>query len=465
MNLKICDMAMAGGKSTAILHELNNNPAVRHLIIVPYLDEIDRFVLNTNCVAPDDKKGTKSKDIKKLIEEEHTNIVCAHALFELFDDDVLVALKDRHYNIITDEIPNLIDIEFLKENENNDIKYLIKESKISIDPENYNQINWIAKEAAKTSTETFISDKLKYNEIYYLKLKDKTAIIRMIKSEIFSVFDSVMVCTYRFDNSMLDYYCQLHKIDIENYYISQSDNTITLKSNDGEYTINDRVFIKGIEKFNYPKSVDRIDIDFADKFIAKIETEYDTWLGHNYYKNNIKSTKINGVYKYELNSVLNNIKKSANNYVQAVKRKTSKKSDSVMWTCFGSKDKNKQEENYKYAMVGQDLLVKNFIPCNTVASNDYRDCNIVVCLCGVFLNPYICNFFNNNNIKVDERSYTLSMFLQLLWRSNLRVENSTEKVYVYIASPELRKIFKEWLIDFYTDDIIYNVLKLKFDTK
>ena len=218
--------------------------------------------------------------------------------------------------------------------------------------------------------------------------------------------------------------------------------------------------MKGIEKFNYPEGVDRIDTVLADNYIDKIKAEYDVGLGHNYYKNNIKATKENGVYDYELSPVLAKIRKSANNYVQTIKGKTGKSSDNVMWTCFGSKEENRNEKNFKYAMAGTDLLIKNFIPCNTVASNDYKDCTIVVCLCGVFLNPNIVNFLKQNNVKVNAQSYTLSMFLQLLWRSNLRVEDSKQKIYVYIASPELRENFKEWLIDFSTDDIIHNELKM-----
>ena len=119
--------------------------------------------------------------------------------------------------------------------------------------------------------------------------------------------------------------------------------------------------------------------------------------------------------------------------------------------------KDKAENEYFYTtfkdfqkkvIMGQRNLRANcFLANNAKATNDYQDRCIVACLCAKFANPALGIFFNQLNIAFDEKLFTLSELVQFIWRSNIRVQDSDDIVYVYIPCEEIRTLFANWLKD------------------
>ena len=93
-------------------------------------------------------------------------------------------------------------------------------------------------------------------------------------------------------------------------------------------------------------------------------------------------------------------------------------------------------------------IIECFKSCNYKASNEFRDRTAVAYICEINLNPNILHFLKIFGITVNQEAkndFTLSIFLQFLWRSNIRDAKSTQSIDVYIPSPRLRELFAEWL--------------------
>ena len=64
------------------------------------------------------------------------------------------------------------------------------------------------------------------------------------------------------------------------------------------------------------------------------------------------------------------------------------------------------------------------------------------------------NFFKQVNIDFDEILFSLSEIVQLVWRSNIRVQESEKPVFVYIPNKRTRDIFNDWLIEGKNQEIL-----------
>ena len=101
----VVDSIMGSGKTSwaiEYMNEIFGEGARRIIYVTPYIDEIKRVKQNTNknFKEPDQKKGKGSKlnHFKKLLEDGE-NIITTHALFGMFDEDVMILLKNYNYKI------------------------------------------------------------------------------------------------------------------------------------------------------------------------------------------------------------------------------------------------------------------------------------------------------------------------------------------------------------------------------
>lgn len=129
----------------------------------------------------------------------------------------------------------------------------------------------------------------------------------------------------------------------------------------------------------------------------------------------------------------------------------------IMWTTF---------KDYKNEFINRYLpeIIENkttgshidlFVSNNARATNKYSDRTAVLYLCEINMDSNIANFlstmFKSKNLDINltelKDDFTLSCFLQYLWRSNIRKVKSTLKINVYLPSPRIRKLFKVWLME------------------
>ena len=103
--ITIYDAVMGSGKTTHIIQHMNSNPQQKYIYITPNLEEckrIDEACPKLDFKHPSNDKGTKLKDLQRLVELEH-NIVSTHSMLTNFTADTLELLHNRNYHLILDE--------------------------------------------------------------------------------------------------------------------------------------------------------------------------------------------------------------------------------------------------------------------------------------------------------------------------------------------------------------------------
>ena len=103
-----------------------------------------------------------------------------------------------------------------------------------------------------------------------------------------------------------------------------------------------------------------------------------------------------------------------------------------MWTSF---------EDYKSQVKGKGYS-NGFVPCNSRATNDYKDKTNCAYLINRYYNPMINRFFTDKGVKIEEDIWALSELIQWLFRSAIREE---KEVNLYMPSSRMRSLLKDWL--------------------
>jgi hypothetical protein len=91
--------------------------------------------------------------------------------------------------------------------------------------------------------------------------------------------------------------------------------------------------------------------------------------------------------------------------------------------------------------------MKRFLPCNAKATNEYRNCTGVAYLCNRYFDVNCTNYLarlaeeeQNPELRFNNDTFALSELLQFIWRSNVRVKDSDQPVYVYIPDRRMREL-------------------------
>ena len=431
MSLKICDAPMGYGKSSSIINLVNKDKGKeKYIIAVPYLSEVDRFVSAAGCIAPDEdkKKGkTKSSDLLSLV-KEGKNIVCTHKLSELFFDAVLEECQKQNYTIIFDEFPDILSVVSLTYSNDSDIQNLIRDKKINIDSSNYNKITWIySNKQDPEKREKEIIELLKSRDLYYIGYG---YLVSAFRSKTFEYFKKIIFCTYRYENSYLDYYFKFFDL------ITPTEDTFLHIEKE-----NDTYFFKDGYDKGYP-DVSRIELAkqrYIEDGIKLSKTFCDNAVWDD--------TKIKGTKLFSL-------KKKACNFVRNCQEKDGTGVAAILWTTYKYDDKkntDKKTGTNKKINMKQALIDSQYLPevyweaCNLLARDDLKERTIVCYLVGLYDNPNIKKFLSQKGIKIDINEFTLRMLIQFIWRSNLRVAESSKKVHILVADMTARKLLVDWI--------------------
>jgi len=121
------------GKSTRMIQYIRDNPEEKYLVVLPLLDEIDRYqeeLPELDFKAPLKKNVTKTEQFKNFLKDQ-SNILCTHSLFSRWDDEIEQLISAVGYHIIIDEEAGIIESVSIKSKV---IENLKKLKYISIDP-------------------------------------------------------------------------------------------------------------------------------------------------------------------------------------------------------------------------------------------------------------------------------------------------------------------------------------------
>lgn len=395
------------GKTTAIINLINSSPFEHWLVVTPFKTEVDRICENTSCVQP---IGKKAKEILLLLADEK-NVCCTHALFDLFTAETLELLKG--YNLIIDEEPtvikNLVGYGQKKNAECPSIieQYGLQDYKLLMDchlvsADVNGKLSWNENHEYNTKQykkDGIFEDLRKRLELYDLYQYGKT-IIQCTKRETWQEFKSILICSYRIQDSFLKYYCDLYNINTQYKHI--------------EYGL----IVDGYR----PLKPHKLNLLYPVGLPVDIPCPCSkNWYQHNI-KEKTKGTKKAVKLKYFFRKLIQELPK-----VDKGK---------YFWTCYKG-----YEEFFTY---DRNISIRNWKPCNLKGTNELTDC----CLVGYFVNRFadvdVKNFLSSKGIKVKERALALSELIQFVWRSNIRTKDE-KKVTVFIPAQELLKDFKKWI--------------------
>lgn len=431
---------MGAGKSTAVINYINScgkfgsDSDTRFIVFVPTITERKRFINETGAKTPDNTNCSKIKSILDMIVSGE-NIVTTHALCQLFTDETITAFQESEYKYIAffDEIPsffnNVVGGTTKRDTENDriitkfgkaDVKLMQTANIVKVEN---GKIIYNSDSEYGRSEEFNIFDNIKFLGSHcdlfpYGKDKDGyfTSIIAFAKRSIFECFHEIWFCSYLTKGSMIENYCQLNDIDMIYYHID--DNCNVVKNPDGLYYE------------SYPEGLERLEILELPKF------NMNNSLSKQWY------SKAKNEHNKTSMKVLEGKFRSAYEYM----KKHSVTAKTFIWTLF---------KEYKEVLKVNGRLIpvnKTWIPCNTKATNDYSGCTGIAYLCNRYFDRNCYNYLSqlaiekqNDKIKFNDDIYALSELIQFIWRSNIRIKNSSKKIYVWIPDNRMRNLLFDFI--------------------
>ena len=393
----IVDEMMGKGKSSAAINYINNSKNEKFIVITPYLDEVDRY--KTSCAekhfkSPIRKNGKKIIDLKSLLKKGE-NVVCTHALFQKFDDDIITMCKSLGYVMIMDEVAEVVQEYDISED---DLHLLLNENCYI---EN-GLLKW--KEECQGYHGEFEEIKNLCN-LGGLSIVRGKAILWLFPIKIFEAFEKTFILTYMFSSQLQCFYYDYYKIDykyiyvagnsIDNYRFSEKPSTV-----ENQYNYNDLIHILDNYKLN---------------IIG--EGKYD--LSMSWYD------------KYNDSAMMKQLQNNIINFFRNIRPDNAK--DNI-WTTF---------KEYKPKLSAKGYA-RGFIPLNMRATNSYKERTSVAYPVNRFLNPMIKAFFQDQGVTVNEDGYALSEMLQWIWRSAIR---DGREIWVYVPSSRMRSLLQNWITE------------------
>jgi len=388
---------MGSGKTSYFRREvLPNEQAKNFLYVTPRLNDIEEFISKTrrDFVQPENKGAGKLSNIVDLLNDQR-DIAATHELFRRFDDRCKQALSDNHYTLILDEA--LSAVEQYKTKADNFI-HLLESKDIKIEPDG--MIKWIG----RTDLDFDFNDirTLSLNECLFVV--DGKFYVWHFPHDIFSLFDKVYVLTYNFKGSLLKYYFDLYEIIYDYKSICEVDGRYQLT----EYAPADLTIPR-----NRIKLYDRKDLN--ENIGQKENLLSATWCSRAHNRPKLVQLQKNLV-TYQSN-------------------RAKAKSCDTLWTTYKETRKHLRHKGY----------ANSFLPCNTKSTNEYQDRHALMYCVNWYTHPEIKKFFDMRGTTIDQDQIALNEMIQWIWRSNIRVNDSSDSINLYIPSPRMRRIFTEWL--------------------
>lgn len=435
LTFHIIDSPMGSGKSSALIHSIRKSrlfrpdTSQRFIVFVSSIKERDeRFLQQLSARQPPTEPYCKS--ILGLI-ARGDNIVTTQSLYNIFNDETIEAFHKSNYTYTAffDEIPPLFhgasggkflqkdagviarfgsrDIELMQQ-EN---MILLKNGEIHFNPEcDYHQ------NRPQRNTESNVFDAIRELESrcnllpYGNRNGLFTGIVAFTRRELFACFNECWFCSYLTGDSMLANYCVKNHIDRVYYHIE--DGRI-VRNPGGEYME------------TYPEGLDRLVILDDSRF------NMENSLSKEGYRKLAKSRD-----GEERKRLLTGMR-----YAYEFMKEHGVRSNSFIFTTF---------KDYKELLASDGRhypSMKRFLPCNVKATNEYCNCTGVAYLCNRYFDVNCTNYLSrlaeeeqNPELRFNNDTFALSELLQFIWRSNVRVKDSNQPVYVYIPDRRMREL-------------------------
>lgn len=443
--IQVIDAPCGAGKTSWAIQEINKHEDESYIYCTPFLSEVSRVKAETRhgrFVEPeyyikDDQTGefvnTSKIDCFESLLAANKDIAVSHSTFLNATPDTIQLISDGDYTLILDEALNAVEdfnniqsveADARQSMESDDIATLIEGNFIKIGE--HGKVMWSGNRREYNSKFREVERLAKLGRLYLSRGK---FLVTVFPPEMFSAFKKVHVLTYMLESEILQYYFELFGIEYTKCSIQKENDEYSLTPYSNAYDL------------QFRRSCNNL-IHLCDK--PKL-IEPKRSLSKSWYEKNLRTGGITL------------LKKNLSSYFKTCVPTARASHFDVMWTCPKDYKGMLSIENYKYAgsITKEDREKKSakelkelalkldcFVPCNSRATNIYRERWALAYCSNLQRNPYIDGFFTSQGISVDVDAFKISSLIQWICRSRLRDGAPIE---LYIPSTQLRKMFIQWL--------------------
>ncbi|MDA3821857.1 MAG: hypothetical protein PF450_04490 [Bacteroidales bacterium] len=393
------------GKSTRMIQYIKENPEERYLIVLPLLDEVDRYqeeLPGLNFKEPSNGNGTKTEHFKNLLRDK-SNILCTHALFSHWDTEIEGLIMGAGYYIIIDEEAGVIDSVAIKAQT---IENLKKLKYIIVDPDT-GLVRWDHEasgyEYDGEKEHQAVISKAKSGSLYCF---DDKFFVYELPHRLFQIGKKYTLMTYLFKGNFMEAYFNSHGIK---YHIEQIDHeratTIKAQARDLIEFVPMTGKMTGIrDKYNRSKP-------FSRRFITSRMTPKE--------RKSFRDGVRNIVYRREKHNP-----------------------DKVMITCFKDYMVTDTQKRPKIDMMPRSMD-KCYVPMNARGSNQWAGRDFVIHMVDHYPEPYLDKYLDKRSDGSFNRDiYALSILVQYVYRSAIR---DGKHIKLMICSDRMEQLFRDWL--------------------
>jgi predicted nucleotidyltransferase len=445
--IKVLDCIMGAGKSTYITNMMLTQRHKRFLYVTPMLSEA-RDLMPAKCSLIEMKTPsyarvgnlprTKAQHLLELLQSGE-NISTTHALFKGLTPLHIQEIERQQYVLILDEVVDYIT-PYTTYN-SDDIKDLFERSDLVADKDNLGRVsmNWD------------VSKNNHYKELHnvcdsgmlFASSKPENLLNIQIPTSMLDAAQEVIILTYMYSASTMAAFLKLHEYPIDYLIVPE--------------------LIKRQEevKKQLKSRIELIDIKACDKFLSSFR---DTSLSYSWWNRAIEMNYAKDVVKY-ISNWLNNNKKFSNSFYYCCPKDLVESASSLSVLeksnvrYFTNTDKYTDSKGKP--LILDDALTQSinqqdsttldvsvfppkFIPSGTKATNLFRKRNLCIVLSNIYANVNLQHYLSNYAQKVDEDKFAIAELVQFIFRGTIR-NNDSSVLKVYLASPRMKKLFKEWL--------------------
>lgn len=403
--IKIVDSMMGTGKTTGIFKMMEENQEDRrYLYISLFLDEvgdgntgvegrIQKELPDMNFKMPKNMGEGKLQALKNLV-TQGCNIASTHALFGVFDHELVEMLVSAKYTLVIDEAVDCISL--FDEVNKSDIQMILSGDIVTVNDAGRLQWNEV-KYPEHNGKYSHIRELCALGSLY---LHNNTILIWEYPPKLLELLEDIYIITYLFEGSIMSSWMKINGLQ----YSYLDLDLLGLKSEKE---------VKEIARAN----LQIISSPSLDKFKQSRYTFSSGW------HSDISKDKIKSV-KSILRSCLVTHKAKAGD---------------VFWTSFLSSQTKLQGVGYSKPVKGG---LPPFLPCNTKATNNYRDYWLCMYTVNIFKNPIEVSYLRSKGVEFNEDMYALSQMIQFVWRGCIR---QGKPMKVLILSNRMKSLLEGWL--------------------
>lgn len=400
--ITVIDAICGAGKSTKMFELMRegSKQEKKYLYITPFLSEIDERIPqelpDLDFKRPTNLGEGKLDNLSTLISRGE-NVASTHVLFSRLSKEIVEQLLLQQYVLVIDEAINCVGL-LGKEFNVSDTKALLKSGMVLVDQNNRGKLSW--------------------NEEDYPAHDGRYAVIR-------SMCEMEMLYCYVDEFVMFEYppklLSGLNEVYVLTYLFGGSDMRCWLDLNKMPYQYADNESI-GLRSERELKAQIKSNLIFLNNRNLDATVQRNTTFSHNWFE----KAKASEIKKYQ--AMLRSC---------VVSEKA--KAGEIFWTTFKDQEKRMGGDGYRKG-VSKELPA--FLPCNTRATNKYRNYTLCMYALSLFKNTVEVNYLASQGVRVDEDTFALAEAIQFIFRGCIR---KGEPMRLFVLSKRIRRLLEEWL--------------------